>query len=223
MIATVTALLEVTLIRVGNEEYARTNDSFGLTTLRAKHVRCGERSVRFRFRGKSGSEHDVRLSDRRLVRAVRDCQELPGQLLFQYEDDDGALHAVHSNDVNEYLREAAGLETSAKEFRTWSATALAAAALGREAPPARPSAARRIERAVMESVADRLGNTPTVCRTSYVHPGIVEAYESGALARWWTDAAPRRPRGLVADERRLLVVLRRLRRQRGRAPARAAA
>jgi DNA topoisomerase-1 len=217
VLATVTALLDLTLIRVGNEEYARANDSFGLTTLRTRHVRADGRGVRLVFRGKSGSRHDVELHDRRLVRAVRNCQELPGQLLFQYEDDDGRRHTVRSEDVNAYLRDAAGWETSAKEFRTWGATAIAAAALGRRPVPIRPSIARRVERAVMDEVADRLRNTPAVCRNSYVHPGVLEAYESGALARRWRGPAPRDPRLLHADERRLLGLLRATRRRVGRA------
>ena len=213
VLATVTALLDETLVRVGNEEYARANASFGLTTLRNRHVKIGRGAVRLVFTGKSGLPHDVTLRDRRLVRAVRNCHQLPGQLLFQYEEDDGGeLHAVHSNDVNDYLRDAAGLDVTAKQFRTWRATVLAASELGPRAAPTRRTAANRITRSVVEFVAERLGNTPAVCRASYIHPGVVAAFEAGDLARWWEGAAPRRGGRLYADERRLLVVLRRLRR-----------
>jgi DNA topoisomerase I len=210
VLATVAALLDETLVRVGNEEYAKANASYGLTTLRTRHVRVGRDAVRFVFKGKSGLAHDVTLHDRRLARAVRSCHQLPGQLLFQYRDAD-ELHAVHSHDVNEYLRAAAGLDVTAKEFRTWRATALAAADLGTRPVPIRPSVASRVTRSVVECVAERLGNTPAVCRASYIHPGVLTAFESGDLARWWEVTPPRRAR-LDPDERRLLVVLRRLRR-----------
>ena len=213
VLATVTALLDETLVRVGNEEYARANASFGLTTLRNRHVKIGRGAVRLVFTGKSGLSHDVTLRDRRLIRAVRNCHQLPGQLLFQYEEDDGGeLRAVHSNDVNDYLRDAAGLDVTAKQFRTWRATVLAASELGPRPAPTRRTAANRITRSVVEFVAERLGNTPAVCRASYIHPGVVAAFEAGDLARWWEGAAPRRGGRLYADERRLLVVLRRLRR-----------
>ena len=219
VLATVTALLDETLVRVGNEEYARANASFGLTTLRNRHVKIGRGAVRLVFTGKSGLSHDVTLRDRRLVRAVRNCHQLPGQLLFQYEEDDGGeLHAVHSNDVNDYLRDAAGLDVTAKQFRTWRATVLAASELGPRPAPTRRTAANRITRSVVEFVAERLGNTPAVCRASYIHPGVVAAFEAGDLARWWEGAAPRRGGRLYADERRLLVVLRRLRRGERAAP-----
>jgi DNA topoisomerase-1 len=211
VLATVTALLDETLVRVGNEEYARANASYGLTTLRSRHVRLGRDAVRFVFKGKSGLTHDVTLHDRRLARAVRNCHQLPGQLLFQY-DDGGELHAVHSHDVNDYLRSAAGLDVTAKQFRTWRATALAAADLGSRPAPGGPAAATRVTRDVVASVAERLGNTPAVCRASYLHPGVLAAFESGDLARWWAESPPRRGRSLDADERRLLLVLRRLRR-----------
>jgi DNA topoisomerase-1 len=210
VLATVTALLDETLVRVGNEEYAKANASYGLTTLRSRHVRVGHGAVRFVFKGKSGLAHDVTLHDRRLARAVRNCHQLPGQLLFQYREGED-LHAVHSQDVNEYLREAAGIDVTAKQFRTWRATALAAAELAGRPVPIRASAATRTTREVVALVADRLGNTPAVCRASYLHPGVLAAFETGDLARWWGVVPPRRAR-LDADERRLLVVLRRLRR-----------
>jgi DNA topoisomerase-1 len=210
VLATVAALLDETLVRVGNEEYAKANASYGLTTLRSRHVRVGREAVRFVFKGKSGLAHDVELHDRRLARAVRNCHQLPGQLLFQYRDGD-ELHAVHSQDVNEYLRDAAGIDVTAKQFRTWRATALAAGELAGLPVPDRPTAAARATKGVIGLVAERLGNTPAVCRASYVHPGVVAAFETGDLARGWEGTPPRRAR-LDADERRLLVVLRRLRR-----------
>ena len=171
MLATVVRLLDATLIRVGNDEYARENGSFGLTTMRKRHVDVTGARITFRFRGKSGKVHDVEVSDPRVARVLRRCQDLPGQQLFQYVDDDGEAVDIDSEDVNDYLREATGEDFTAKDFRTWAGTVLAAWALedlGEAGSPTR--AKRQVVRAV-ESVAKELGNTPAVCRSCYVHPG----------------------------------------------------
>jgi DNA topoisomerase-1 len=176
VLATVVRLLEATLIRVGNEEYARQNGSYGLTTLRSQHVTVEGGSLRFEFRGKAGKRHVVDVTDRRLAAVVRRCQELPGHELFQYLDADGVRQTVGSADVNDYLRAAGGADFTAKDFRTWSGTVLVARALGEATPPrGAKSGKRRIAEAVA-AAARRLGNTPTVCRTCYVHPEVVSAY-----------------------------------------------
>ncbi|MFO0845639.1 MAG: DNA topoisomerase IB [Gemmataceae bacterium] len=182
VLATVVRLLETTLIRVGNEEYAKANGSFGLTTLRNRHVRVEGEQVRFAFRGKSGVRHRIDVRDRRLARVVRRCRDLPGQLLFQYVGDDGQTHGVDSADVNEYLREAAGEEFTAKDFRTWAGTVLAARALSEFEAFDSEAQARRNVVAAVEAVAQRLGNTTSVCRKCYVHPEVVNAYLDGTLA-----------------------------------------
>jgi len=179
VLATVVRLLETTLIRVGNEEYARANNSFGLTTLRGRHVDVDGPEVRFEFRGKGGKSHAVGVRDPRVARIVRRLHELPGQELFQYVDDDGARRTLDSADVNAYLREIGADDFTAKDFRTWAGTVLAALALAevrrfRTVREARRNVGRAIER-----VAARLGNTPAICRKGYVHPGIVDAYLDG--------------------------------------------
>ncbi len=189
VLALVVRLLESTLIRIGNEEYARLNRSFGLTTLRDRHARIEGSRVRFRFRGKSGKTQEVGLRDRRLAALVRRCQELPGQVLFQYLDDDGERRTVASEDVNHYLREAAGMDVTAKMFRTWAATVLAVRALRRWEPPESQRSARREVAATMREVADRLGNTPAVARQSYVHPAIVDTYLSGSIGEALVEAS----------------------------------
>jgi DNA topoisomerase-1 len=181
VLAAVVRLLETTLIRVGNEEYARSNRSFGLTTMLDRHVDVGSDSVRFGFKGKSGVRHTVDLNDRRLARVVKRCRDLPGQELFQYLDHDGRPGDVESGDVNDYLREISGQEFTAKDFRTWAGTVLAAMALREfEAFDTQARAERNIVRAI-ERVAARLGNTPNVCRKSYIHPEIINAYLDGSL------------------------------------------
>ena len=180
VLAGIIRLLELTLIRVGNEEYARLNRSFGLTTMRDRHARATTRSVRFRFRGKSGQLHEVGIQDRRLAGLVRRCQELPGQELFQYVDDDGEIRDVRSEDVNEYLREAARSDVTAKDFRTWAGTVSAYRALRGEEPPASTRAARKTIVRAMRETAEMLGNTPAVARQAYVHPAVIEAYANGA-------------------------------------------
>jgi DNA topoisomerase-1 len=183
VLAAVVRLLEKTGVRVGNEEYARENRSFGLTTLRSRHADVGTSRIRFRFRGKGGKEHDVELSDRRLARIVARCQELPGQALFTYLDDEGVPRTVDSADVNDYLREISGEEFTAKDFRTWSGTVLAAWALAELTEfDSEAQAKRNVVRAV-EAVAERLGNTPAVSRRSYVHPTVIDAYLDGDVVR----------------------------------------
>jgi DNA topoisomerase I len=182
VLAAVLKLLETTLIRVGNEEYARDNGSFGLTTFRGRHASIKGWTVQFRFRGKSGKVHEVDVHDRRLSRIVKSCQELPGQELFQYLDGRGRRRAVTSSDVNDYLREVTGQDFTAKDFRTWAGTVLAAWALSaRPAARTKAEAKKNVLRAV-EKVAGRLGNTVAVCRKCYVHPVVFDAYLDGTLA-----------------------------------------
>ena len=182
ILATVVRLLELTLIRVGNEEYAKQNDSFGLATMRDRHVRVNGSALRFQFRGKSGIRHAVDLKDHRLARIVRQSRDLPGYELFQYVDAAGERRAIDATDVNAYLKSIAGDEFTAKDFRTWAGTVLAARAL-REmmAFDSQAQAKRNVLRAV-EAVAKRLGNTTAVCRKCYVHPEVVHAYLDGTLA-----------------------------------------
>jgi len=192
VIAAVVQLLEKTLIRVGNDEYARDNNSFGLTTMRNKHVRVWKSTLRFRFKGKGGKSHDIAFNDVRLARIVQRCQDLPGHELFGYVDDNGQVQDIGSADVNDYLREVTGQDFTAKSFRTWAATVLAACAL-QELPDGRSNAhaKRNISKAV-EAVAGVLGNTPTICRKSYIHPAMIDAYTQGTLPR------TRRSRKLIA-------------------------
>jgi DNA topoisomerase-1 len=169
------------MMRVGNEEYARNNSSFGLTTLRDRHARVEGGKVEFRFRGKSGVRHEIRVDDPALARIVRRCRELPGQELFQYLDEEGQPHGIGSADVNDYLREITGEEYTAKDFRTWSGTMLAAIALREfEAFDSEAQAKKNVVRAI-ESVAARLGNTPTICRKCYVHPAVIDSYLDGSM------------------------------------------
>ena len=183
VLATVVRLLEATLVRVGNDEYARTNGSFGLTTLRNRHVDVSGGTIRFEFRGKGGKPHVVDVRDARLARVVRRCRELPGQALFQYVDDEGVRQSVSSDDVNAYLREIAGEDFTAKDFRTWAGTVLAAHALAAVGVAGtRREARTKIVRAV-SAVAERLGNTPAICRKSYIHPDVLQAYTDGVTVR----------------------------------------
>jgi len=188
VLAAVVRLLELSLIRVGNDEYARLNRSFGLTTLRNQHVKVHGATVRFRFRGKSGRIHEVGLRDRRLASIVRRCQELPGQELFQYVDEAGQPHNITSDDVNAYLRDAAKADVTTRDFRIWAGTVLAYRALAALDPAADQQAARRNVLEAIRISAARLGNTETVARTSYIHPGVLEAYLDGSSnhPRQWT-------------------------------------
>lgn len=214
VLAALVHLLETALIRVGNDEYARNNGSFGLTTLRNRHARVRGDCVHFAFRGKSGQYHDIRLDDARLARIVRRCQELPGQALFQYLDVEGVAQSIGSADVNAYLREAAGDAFSAKDFRTWAGTLEAARALAALGPPHNAAEAKAQVAEAIRQVAARLGNTPSVCRTCYVHPAVIEAYGAGVLRLPPRTATRVR---LTAQERALQRLLRRLA---GRAAAR---
>ena len=181
VLATIVQLLESTLIRIGNEEYARANGSFGLTTMRAQHVKVNGSQVRFQFRGKNGIRHSKDLKDRRIARIIKRCQDLPGQELFQYLDDENLPQTIDSSDVNNYLREVTGEEFTAKDFRTWAGTVQAVQALKELAAFKTESEAKHNIVRAIENVASCLGNTPAVCRKSYIHPGILELYTSGAL------------------------------------------
>jgi DNA topoisomerase-1 len=176
VLATIVRLLEVTCIRVGNEEYARKNRSFGLTTLRNRHVDVSGSSVRFTFRGKSGKSHAIRLRDRQLARIITHCSELPGHELFQYVDDEGERRSIESADVNAYIKEIAGDEFTAKDFRTWVGTVSAVRALRELGPASSGGEATKQLVTAVKMVAQRLGNTPAVCRKSYIHPAVVEAW-----------------------------------------------
>jgi len=179
VLATIVQLLERSLIRVGNEEYARENKSFGLTTMQDRHVDVKGSKLRFRFRGKSGRQHEVDVTDRRIARIVMKLQDLAGQSLFQYLDDEGNARDITSQDVNEYLREITGADFTAKDFRTWAGTVLAAVALGKlGASETKRQAKANIKHAI-GAVAEVLGNTPAICRQCYIHPAVLEAYLNG--------------------------------------------
>ena len=213
VLATVLRLMELTYIRVGNVEYARANRSYGLTTLRDKHVQVEGASIRFQFVGKSGQKHAIDVRDRRLARIVRQCRDIPGYELFQYYDEDGQRQRVGSGDVNDYLRAATGVEFSAKDLRTWGGSVMAAAALAALGPAESETAARGNVVQVVRDVAAALGNRPATCRKYYVHPAVLEAYASGELAAGWDEsvaAAEAAPTpGLSAEEAAFLALLRR--------------
>ena len=203
VVASVIWLLDNTLIRVGNRQYAQDNKSFGLTTLRDRHVEIEGAQLRFRFKGKSGKEWRLRLVDRRIARIVRSVQDLPGQQLFQYLDEAGERRTVRSQDVNDYLRDAGRGAFSSKHFRTWGGTVRAAAILAETPLPETKTGAAKALNAVVDQVAHRLGNTRSVCRNCYIHPAVVESWSTGDLAQEF--AALRRtrrktPEGLDAEE-----------------------
>ncbi len=181
VLATVVRLLEITCIRVGNAEYAEQNGSFGLTTLRNKHVKIEGRTLRFHFRGKSGIVHDIELNDRRMARIIRDCQCIAGHELFHFVDDDGSVYRIHSEDVNEYLREITGEDFTAKDFRTWNGTVQAALHLENLGLASSETEAKKNIVAAIKSVSVRLGNRPATCRKFYVHPAVLDAYTEGTL------------------------------------------
>ena len=214
VLATILRLLDRTHARIGNEEYAKANRSYGLSTLRDRHARVRGDEVVLHFRGKSGQEHQVALNDARVARVVRRCGDLPGQRLFQYRGEDGALHRIGSNDVNDYLREIAGNGFTAKDFRTWAATVSVAGALIERGKPSQAMLRGAIERA-----AGELGNTPAVCRRAYVHPAIMQAGESRqeieGLRAAYERAANRRGRGLNQVEKAVLIYLRECARKAG--------
>lgn len=206
VLATVVMLLDATLIRVGNAQYARDNKSYGLTTLRTRHVDVKGSEIQFQFRGKSGVEHQISVKDRRLATVVKRCLELPGQNLFQYLDEDGERHTVSSHDVNAYLHSLTGADFTAKDYRTWAGTAMALAVL-RELEWQPESDAKRHVVAMVKDVAKQLGNTPTVCRKCYIHPAVLEHFSLGELSRL---PKPRLRKGLKAEEVALAMFLEQL-------------
>jgi DNA topoisomerase-1 len=205
VLAAVVLLLERTLIRIGNEEYARTNGSYGLTTLRDDHVEVTATEVRFSFRGKSGKAHDVEFRDRRLARIVRGCRDLPGQTLFQYRGADGVPHALGSSEVNAYVREVTGEAFTAKDFRTWHGSVLAAVTL-LELETSEHTGASVVPEAIRR-VASQLGNTPAVCRNCYVHPAVLDAHAEGRLRPLADQTALDEGGGYAHGERLLLALL----------------
>jgi DNA topoisomerase-1 len=207
VLALVVQLLEKTLIRVGNDEYAKDNQSFGLTTMRDTHVEVSAKRVRFSFRGKSGVEHEIDLNDRRLARTVKAVREIPGYELFQFYDEDGKRQGIGSSDVNAYLKEISGEDYTSKDFRTWAGTVLTTQILRQfERYESEAEAKRNILRAV-EQVAKRLGNTKAVCRKCYIHPAMLDAYLDGSMLKHVPPA--RRKRGLSQGEAAVLALLRR--------------
>jgi DNA topoisomerase-1 len=181
VLAAVVRVMEMTLIRVGNDEYARQNKSFGLTTLRDRHVKFKGSSAIFEFNGKSGKSHRTGIRDRRLARIIKACQDVPGQRLFQYIEADGARHAVTSTDVNAYIREATGGDFTAKDFRTWAGTLDCARRLVEAGAPESATEAKRMIASCVRETAGNLGNTPAVCRSSYIHPAVLDQFADGRL------------------------------------------
>lgn len=212
VIAALVHLLESTLIRIGNEEYARANESFGLTTLREEHANVRGSCVHFQFRGKKGRPYSVGFCDRRMAGLVRKLQDLPGQELFVYLDEQGEQRSVESDDVNGYLREITGEDFSAKDFRTWAATVLAAVAMAEQGSARNVTELKRNVAQAIKQTAEKLGNTPAVCRRSYVHPAIIEAYADGTLVQAFEDHPTKEescdPNDLDPDESTVLQLLR---------------
>jgi DNA topoisomerase-1 len=212
VLATVVKLLETTLIRVGNREYMKQNNSFGLTTLRDQHVDVEGSTLRFEFRGKSGKDHSVEVHDRRLARIVKQCRDLPGQKLFQYLDETGERQSVSSEDVNSYLRETTGEDFSAKDFRTWGGTVLALSALLEAGGCGSEREANHAVAEAIKHVAGQLGNRPAICRKYYVHPVVIDSFLGGSLAGALADATTLKGEadgdaGLREMEARLLRLL----------------
>ncbi len=208
VLAAVLRLLECTGIRVGNDEYAKANRSFGLTTLRDRHVAVSGSTLRFQFRGKSGKTHDVELSDRRLARIVRRCQALPGEDLFQYVDDEGNRQTIGSGDVNDYLRQISEQDFTAKDFRTWAGTILAVAALRELGPTADEREAKSSILKAIDRVAEQLNNTRAVCRKYYVHPAVFETFAAGSLIDALANGnGARELKGLTEEEQALVRLL----------------
>jgi DNA topoisomerase-1 len=210
VLATVVRLLDATHIRIGNVEYARANRSFGLTTMLDRHVTVSGSRIHFQFRGKSGKHHFIDLKDPRLAKIVKRCRDVPGQQLFQYLDADGKRHSIKSDDVNAYLRELSGQDFTAKDFRTWTGTLLALLAFRELGPSETKSAIKRAVSQTIKQVASELGNTPTVCRKYYIHPGIIDHYMEGTLFSGITDVgdAVEEVTGLQVDECLALALLR---------------
>lgn len=214
VLAAIVYLLERTLIRIGNADYAAQNGSHGLTTLTRRHVKVESGRLRFRFTGKSGRSWDLQLHDRRVLKVIRACQELPGQELFRYRSEDGTVLAVSSADVNDYLRSVSGSEVTAKDFRTWAGTMMAALALQAFGPPQSQREARRNLKAAISEVSGKLGNTVTICRKCYIHPAVIERYMAGdhrLRMPATTDAAGLQPEEIAVLQhitRRKIVPLR---------------
>ncbi|KAB0488801.1 DNA topoisomerase [Pseudomonas reinekei] len=206
VMATVITLLDATLIRVGNTQYARDNRSYGLTTLRSRHVEVNGSAIQFQFRGKSGVEHQITVKDRRLARIIKRCQEIPGQNLFQYLDENGERHTITSADVNAYLQTLTGADFTAKDYRTWAGSVRALAVL-RKLQWQPESEAKRHMVEMVKNVAKQLGNTPAVCRKCYIHPGVLDGFLLGALAQL---PKPRTRKGLRAEEVALAMLLEQL-------------
>jgi DNA topoisomerase-1 len=213
VLATLVRLMETTFIRVGNTEYAKTNKSFGLTTLRNRHARVGRGKLELTFQAKSGIKWHVVVRNRRLVALVRRLRELPGQELFQYLDETGARHAIGSADVNDYLRAASAEEITAKDFRTWAGTHLAVTALAAQPPEASDAARKRGLLRAVEAVAATLGNTPAICRKCYIHPAVLDAHMTGTLAGRFAELVARyaaKPQeGLTAEEAAVMALVER--------------
>ena len=203
VMATVLTLLDATLIRVGNSQYARDNRSYGLTTLRSRHVEVSGSTINFRFRGKSGVEHNISVKDRRVARIIKRCLEIPGQNLFQYLDENGERHTVSSSDINACLHSLTGADFTAKDYRTWAGSAMALSVL-RELQWQPQAEARRHVVDMVKSVARHLGNTPAVCRKCYIHPAVLEGFVAGDLAQL---PRPRVRKGLKAEEVGLAMFL----------------
>ena len=214
VLAAVVKLLEETSIRVGNEEYRRQNGSVGLTTMSDDNAHFEGNRLRFEFRGKSGKQHSVELNDKRLARIVKQCQDVPGQELFQYLDEDGQRHAIGSSDVNQYLREISGSDFTAKDFRTWNGTVLAMRYLRVCQAPASATEGKRTVSAAIKSVARELGNTPAVCRKAYVHPVVLNAYTEGFLEPEARLVHVKPALGLSDEEQCVLALLKRRTEQR---------
>lgn len=209
VMALVVSLLDHTLIRIGNQRYLRDNRSYGLTTLRNRHVQIKGSSIRFQFRGKRGVEHNVTLNDRRLANLLKRCMELPGQALFQYLDEDGQRHSVGSTEVNQFLQQLTGADFTAKDYRTWAGSSLALNLLKPLAWEPESEAKRQVA-AIVRQVATRLGNTPAVCRRCYIHPAVLEHYTLGRLANLPKN---RVRKGLDPEEVALLLFLQALEEQ----------
>lgn len=211
ILATLVRLLETTLIRIGNEEYARANKSFGLTTMHSRHVNVFGSSLNFQFRGKSGKSHSIKLTDSRVAKIIKQCQDLPGQELFRYRDESEETQTINSADVNQYLREITGEDFTAKDFRTWAGTVLAASELVKIGKYDSETQARKNIVQAIEAVAERLGNTPAVSRKCYVHPAVMEAYLNGGLpesARQKTERKRARlSTGLRPEEKAVIKII----------------
>src|SRR6185436_8106574 len=209
VLATVVRILETGVIRIGNEEYAKQNNSFGLTTMRDRHVRVRGHSMRFEFRGKSGKLHKIELNDPRLAKVVKGCQDIPGQELFQYLDDNGERRKISSTDVNNYLREITSGDFTAKDFRTWAGTVLAAMALREvEKTDTKAQQKKNVVKAI-ETVAAKLGNTPTICKKCYIHPFVLDAYIDGTLLAQGAEQRARSKHALNSEEAMVLALLKR--------------